>query len=260
MKRLLRLNIALLSALGRVLDMTNTELMEATGIKNATWYRIMGNPNEITVQQLISIANGLSIPVRRFFSYDDSDVVGGKGGYVENPYKPCTYYSENLLNLINTQSTSTWQDVASKLGLSRSNLRNSLLSVTRLPLGRFLKACDLFGIDPFCVIVDPNPLRVNPREQENALTTAPEASALQSYLAAIQNELTDLRTEILMARHDIVRVEKKIDMIIDAHYEDIVAPGDEKPTAELTKQTVKEILSREDKQLSNNEVLSLPAL
>ena len=58
-------------------------------------------------------------------------------------------------------------------------------------------------------------------------------------------------------------MEKKIDMIIDAHYEEIAAVGDKEPTeptAELTKQTVKEILSREDKQLSNNEVLSLPTL
>lgn len=217
MKRILRLNTALLLSLGRVLDMTNMELMQVTGIKNATWYRIMGNPDEITVQQLISIANGLTIPVRRFFSHDDNDVVGGKETYRVNPYKPCFYFGKNLLNLVNTQSTATWQDVASELGLSRSNLRNSLLSVTRLPLNRFLTACELFDIDPFCVIVDPNPLHDNPKGREKLLTTTHGLSSIQSYFATIQNELTNFRTEILMARHDIAVLGNKVDAILEDH-------------------------------------------
>ena len=69
-KRVVRLNTTLFSTLGRVLGMSNTELIKATGISNATWYRVMGHPDEITVQQLIAIANGLHIPVRRFFLYE----------------------------------------------------------------------------------------------------------------------------------------------------------------------------------------------
>ena len=74
-KRVLRLNTTLFPSLGKVLGMSNKELMEATGIRNATWYRIMGHPDEITVQQLVSIANKLLIPVKRFFLYDDANMV-----------------------------------------------------------------------------------------------------------------------------------------------------------------------------------------
>lgn len=259
-KRVVRLNTTLFSTLGRVLGMSNTELMKATGISNATWYRVMGHPDEITVQQLISIANGLHIPVRRFFLYDDTDMVGGKDDYIENPYRSCFYNTKNLMQFIDTRGVATWEEVANELGMSRSNLRKSLLSVTRLPLTRFLAACEIFGIDPFCAIIDPNPLRVNPIERKHTLVSESQYESILANFAITQRELAVFRAEVLNVRRDIVRLEKKIDMIIDAHYEEIAAVDDEEPTAELTKQTVKEILSREDKQLSNNEVLSLPAL
>ena len=156
MKHTLQLNTTLITSLGHVLGKTNAELMEAAGVSNATWYRIMGHPDEITVQQLISIANGLCIPVFRFFSIDGVNVIGNKEDYIENPYKPCYYDAEALQALISTRSAATWQDVANSLGITRTNLRNSLLSYTRLPLARFLATCNAFDIEPFLVIVDPN--------------------------------------------------------------------------------------------------------
>lgn len=256
-KRVVRLNTTLFSTLGRVLGMSNTELMKATGISNATWYRVMGHPDEITVQQLISIANGLHIPVRRFFLYDDTDMVGGKDDYIENPYRSCFYNTKNLMQFIDTRGVATWEEVANELGMSRSNLRKSLLSVTRLPLTRFLAACEIFGIDPFCAIIDPNPLRVNPMELKQTMMSESQYESILANFAITQREMAVFRAEVLNVRRDIVRLEKKIDMIIDAHYEDIAAVDDEEPTAELTKQVVKEIVKRDEALMLHNNISSI---
>ena len=257
MKRALRLNTTLITSLGRVLGMTNTELMEATGIMNATWYRIMGHPDQITVQQLISIANGLRIPVKRFFSIEDTDMVGNKDDYIENQYKPCLFDSKKLLHLIDTCAVTTWQDVANTLGISRSNLRNSLLLVTRLPLDRFLKSCEFFGIDPFCVIIDLNPLHINQRGRSNDMETMQEYAAIQHDISVIQREMAIFRAEIMNVRRDIARLNKKIDIFISANYEDLKNPDEVKRTAVLAKQAAKEIQSRTDKELANEETISL---
>lgn len=256
-KRVVRLNTTLFSTLGRVLGMSNTELMKATGISNATWYRVMGHPDEITVQQLISIANGLHIPVRRFFLYDDTDMVGGKDDYIENPYRSCFYNTKNLMQFIDTRGVATWEEVANELGMSRSNLRKSLLSVTRLPLTRFLAACEIFGIDPFCAIIDPNPLRVNPMELKQTMMSESQYESILANFAITQREMAVFRAEVLNVRRDIVRLEKKIDMIIDAHYEEIAAVDDEEPTAELTKQVVKEIVKRDETLMLHNNTSSI---
>ena len=50
---------------------------------------------------------------------------------------------------------------------------------------------------------------------------------------------------------------KKIDLIIDAHYEDIAAVDDEEPTAELTKQVVKEIVKRDETLMLHNNISSI---
>ncbi|MBO5632518.1 MAG: hypothetical protein J5965_25970 [Aeriscardovia sp.] len=46
-------------------------------------------------------------------------------------------------------------------------------------------------------------------------------------------------------------------MIIDAHYEDIAAVDDEEPTAELTKQVVKEIVKRDETLMLHNIISSI---
>ena len=257
MKRALRLNTTLITSLGRVLGITNTELMEATGIMNATWYRIMGHPDQITVQQLISIANGLRIPVKRFFSIEDTDMVGNKDDYIENPYKPCLYDTKKLLHLIDTCAVATWQDVANTLGISRSNLRNSLLLVTRLPLDRFLTSCEFFGIDPFCVIIDPNPLHNNQRGRSNVMETMQEYATIQHDISAIQREMAIFRAELINIRRDIAGLSKKIDMIVDAYCKKNTAPKEAKRTAAMARKIAKEIQSRASKQFENEEIVSL---
>lgn len=260
MKRALRLNTTLITSLGRVLGITNTELMEATGIMNATWYRIMGHPDQITVQQLISIANGLRIPVKRFFSIEDTDMVGNKDDYIENPYKPCLYDTKKLLHLIDTCAVATWQDVANTLGISRSNLRNSLLLVTRLPLDRFLTSCEFFGIDPFCVIIDPNPLHINQRERCDVMETRQEYATIQHDISAIQREMAIFRAELINIRHDIAGLSKKFDMIVDAYCKKNTAPKEAKRTAAMAGKIAKEIQSRAARENDNDEALLLPAL
>jgi len=216
MKRVLRLNTTLLPALRRVLGKTNAELIETTGVKTTTWYYLMGHPNGITVQQLISIANGLQIPVRRFFSIDETDVIGSQDDYVERPYQPCHYDSGALQQFINTHRV-TWQDIANELGISRVNLRNSLLSVTRLPVTRFLTACEVFGIDPFCIIIDPNPQHINKRGRRDVMETKQEYAAIQHDINTIQHEMANFNAELTNVRRDIAALGKKIDALLGAH-------------------------------------------
>lgn len=199
MKHTLQLNTTLITSLGHVLGKTNAELMEATGVSNATWYRIMGHPDEITVQQLISIANGLCIPVFRFFSIDGVNVIGNKEDYIENPYKPCYYDAEALQALVNTRSAATWQDVANSLGITRTNLRNSLLSYTRLPLARFLATCNAFDIEPFLVIVDPNTHRESNGQRSDMLVpfiTSQNDAPLPENFIEMRIEMAKLRKQL----------------------------------------------------------------
>ena len=258
MKHTLQLNTTLITSLGHVLGKTNAELMEAAGVSNATWYRIMGHPNEITVQQLISIANGLCIPVFRFFSIDGVNVIGNKEDYIENSYKLCYYDAEALQALINTRSAATWQDVANSLGITRTNLRNSLLSYTRLPVARFLTACDAFDIEPFLVIVDQNPQYVN-RGGEKVATTAlgytnlPKSDTTRTDFDSVRRELAELKDELERARRDIADLGKKLDLMLSTH-KGRLSHKKAGQTAVLAKQAAKEAQSRADKQfkITNN--------
>ena len=257
MKHTLRLNTALITSLGHTLGKTNAELMEAAGVSNATWYRIMGHPDEITVQQLISIANGLCIPVFRFFSIDGVNVIGNKEDYIENPYKPCYYDAEALQALTNTRSAATWQDVANSLGITRTNLRNSLLSYTRLPVARFLAACNAFDIEPFFVIVDQNPQYID-RGGEKVATTAlgytnlSEFDTTRTDFDSVRRELAELKDELERARRDIADLGKKIDLMLGTS-KGRISHKKAKQTAVQARQVAKEIQSRANKQLPKDE-------
>lgn len=211
--RILRLNIKLLQTLGKVLDMTNTELMGATGIKNATWYRIMGNPDEITIQQLLSIANGLHIPVTWFFSFGDTDIICSKGEYVRSSYKNCYYNSEALASFVNTRSVATWQSIANSLGMTRTNLRNSLLSVTRLPVARLLSVCNVFDMDPFFFIIDPNPPHAVRREKEDNDVASGKYEKILENIASMQREMAYFKVLLEETKRDIAELGKKLDEV-----------------------------------------------
>lgn len=155
MKTLL-LNIKLLNSLSNVLGVSPAELRNATGISNGTWYRIMSKPDGVTVQQLLSIANGLHIPVSRFFTDGEVIVVGRREDYVTEPYLECYYDEAKLHSLVSHRPEATWKAAAKHLGMSRQYARDSLMAVTRTPITRFLGICHVFGIYPFDILIDPN--------------------------------------------------------------------------------------------------------
>ncbi len=153
----IRLNTKLISMLHRVLFVPPSDIMHAANIPKSTWYRIMQSPELITIQQLLGIANGLHIPVRRFFSQGHTDVIGRRDNYVTDPYAVCRYDSDALQKLVASRAVTTWQQMADATSISRTNLRRSLTAETRTPVERFLIICRICTIDPFSILVDPNP-------------------------------------------------------------------------------------------------------
>lgn len=73
---MLYLNEYLLKDLAHTLRMTYKEISSLSNISITTLYRILEAPSRISVQQLIDLANGLCVPVSRFFSCNNDDKVG----------------------------------------------------------------------------------------------------------------------------------------------------------------------------------------
>lgn len=245
--RIYRLNTKLLQTLGKVLDMTNTELMEATGIKNSTWYRIMGNPDEMTIQQILSIANGLHIPVTWFFSIGDTDIICKKGEYIRHSYKNCYYNSEALASFVNTRSIATWQSIANSLGMTRTNLRNSLLSITRLPVARLLTVCNVFDMDPFYFIIDPNPPHADQREKEKTIATMREYETILANIAAMKREIVYFKVLLEETRREIAELGKKLDAV--------AVDNEVQPIAWRTKRIASELAKEAQKQQKQKKKL-----
>lgn len=110
----IRLNARLVSSLNSVLFKSAAELMDAAGIASTTWYKVMKEPNAITVQQLLAISNALKIPVRRFFSSGSSDIVGHHDDYVVDNCLPCSYDADSLRAFVESNNRVTWQMARSK--------------------------------------------------------------------------------------------------------------------------------------------------
>ena len=251
----LQFNTTLLQSLGRLLRMTNAEIMKATGISNATWYRILARPDEITVQQLMAIANGLHIPARRFFTIDGTNTIGGQDDYIENPYRPCSYDAMALQQLINTRNGTTWQDVANLLGMTRVNLRNSLLSITRLPVARLLKVCEAFGIDPFVAIIDPNPQRGVQREQLDTTQSNFDIALIKQELASIMRELVDTKFKVSMFRKEFEKLDDKYESLVSLLTE---ALGEDAVIKEYKPIKYRQDNTRQVEQQTENGDLLLP--
>lgn len=152
-----RLNTKLLSTLTGVLFMQAADLRNAVGIAKSTWYDIMRKPDEITVQYLLSIANGLHIPVRRFFSTGRTETAVKREDLIAEPYADCYYAGDALRDMINRRQDATWKRAGEIAGMAYQSIQKSLSSETRTPVVRFLAVCEAFGIDPFTILVDPNP-------------------------------------------------------------------------------------------------------
>lgn len=188
-----KLNVRLISTLTKVLRMTHNEISEATKIPIATWYRIVGDPQRITVPQLISLCNGLHIPVRRFFYTGRTHVVGVREDYIVSGYRPCRYDGSAVTEAIGRGTAITQREAAKVVGLHWSRINEYLRAERRLTVEQLLSFCQAFGFDPFQFLVDPN--------VENAVRSKAEAPN-NAALTALMEEVRALREELQQVRSD----------------------------------------------------------
>ena len=154
---MMQLNEKLLKELPRILNMTNRAISEKSNIAISTWYRIVQTPSKISVHQLIDLANGLHIPVSRFFSAEHSNEIGKRDDYiVGNNFIECYYNGEAILKVIKSGVVSSYKDAATSVGVHPNRVKESLLAVHRLPVTRLLNFCNAFTLYFFEFIVDPN--------------------------------------------------------------------------------------------------------
>lgn len=205
----IRLNARLVSSLNSVLFKSAAELMDAAGIASTTWYKVMKEPNSITVQQLLAISNALKIPVRRFFSSGSSDIVGHHDDYVVDNCLPCSYDADSLRAFVESNNRVTWQMAAEATRTTPSHLRNSMLLETRLPVPRFLTACEAFGIDPFSILIDPNATSSKGRK--------PDIGALGVEMAALRADLASIRAEVEKINGTVAELQAKCDDLLSAY-------------------------------------------
>lgn len=207
MKTTFRLNQRLISTLNRVLMLSPTDIMGSAHIASSTWYRIMQAPSSISVQHLLGIANGLHIPVRRFFSTGNTDLIGRRDDYIVEPYSPCRYDNSTLQQIVNTRRDATWKRAAEATGLTRDHLRNSLLAVTRTPVTRFLTVCDAFDVDPFTILIDPNP---EPKRKKTVSRQGPDLSAEIADLSHRISELSETVADLTAKYNDLLHAHEAL--------------------------------------------------
>lgn len=185
-----KLNTRLIGTLSSVLYIPAGEILDSTGISTGTWYRIMKEPDILTIQQLLAIANGLHIPVKRFFYTGSMLLVGHRDDYITDSYQECRYDSDVLQEFMTTSNNATWKHAAEIIGVTRDNLRNSLLGARRTPVTRFLQVCNIFGIDPFTILIDPNPEQTT-KGGRHTKSVPPSFSAEISKLRQDMTKLSD---------------------------------------------------------------------
>ena len=216
MKASVKLNQELICTLNSVLGISPELIWTSANITRGTWYNIMRKPGDISIEQLLGISNGQKIPVRRFFYTTHEHVVGKKDDYIVEPYMECSYNASVLHEIINTHSDATWQKAAKVVDLSPSRLRNSLLAITRTPVSRFLIVCETFGIDPFTILIDPNPEYRNTGKRSKSAFLA-EINALRQQVASLNANTSDLNSKYadLAGKYD--GLQTKYDNLLEAH-------------------------------------------
>ena len=200
-----RLNTKLISTLHSVLYMPVAEVRAAAGITRSTWYELMAKPETITVQQLLGIANGLHIPVSRFFSSGRADLIGKRDDYVTEPYVQCRYDNEALRQIVCTRPDTTWKRAAEITGMTYQHLQKSLMAQTRTPVARLLTVCHTFDIDLSTILVDGNPVKSKGKKrqtEEDVLRK--EVNSLRDDVRALASTVQELKEmyERLLSDHD----------------------------------------------------------
>lgn len=198
-----KLNSQLIVSLADALYVSPSVIMGASGIANSTWYRIMQQPDILTIQQLLGIANGMRIPVKRFFYTGCMLIVGHRDDYITDPYSPCRYDAEALKEFVDTTDSATWMKAAKEIGVTRDNLRHSLMGERRTPVIRFLEVCNVFGINPFRFLVDPNPeveigsgRRYKPGASTELKALREDVSRLSDTVSDLMQKYSDLQRQL----------------------------------------------------------------
>ena len=199
----IRINQKFISNLGTVLFMPLPDMIAATFKNHSTWYRVVKNPAGITIQQLLTLANGLHIPVSRFFSTGSTDIIGQRSDYITDPYTPCFYDASTLRRLMETHQDATWKKASDATGVTRDNLRNSLMGETRTPVARFLSVCQVFDINPFAILIDPNP-SVKHNKRDTSTKRSDRNEGLRSEMNALREDVHRLAAivEDLTAKYE----------------------------------------------------------
>jgi len=221
-----RLNTGLIASLKKEKLLPAGEMIKSTVRNKSTWYRLMDHPDEITVQQLIALANGLHIPVRRFFMTGSKLDVNRscRDCVVRDGYLPCEYDAAALQRIVDSRPDVTWQKAAVATGMSRDNLKNSLLAVRRTPVTRFLEACEALKIAPFTILLDPNPepkksRRTSSGGQDDALHA--EVRQMHQDIETLNQTVEDLKQkyESLQMKYEQLaqRLQVNIGTINDSH-------------------------------------------
>lgn len=212
-----RLNTRLLNTLPSVLNMQTVDIRKASGIARSTWYDILSKQDTFTVQHLLSIANGLHIPVRRFFSTGQTDVVGRRDDYVTEPYADCYYLGESLREAINDRQDATWRRAGEIAGMTYQHVQRSLSSETRTPVVRFLAVCEAFGIDPFTILVDPNPEPVPGRKRKDHRKDPRKDPALLAEIDSLRESVGRLSGTVEDVTRKYGDLLAKYDRLLSAH-------------------------------------------
>lgn len=207
----IRLNIKLLKTLSSVLLMPASDMIEKTTISSSTWYYILSKPDTITIQHLLSVANGLHIPVRRLFSHGSTDIVGSRDDYTTDPYLPCRYDGSKLQRIVKTRSDATWQKASKVSGITPTNLRNSILGESRTPVTRFLTVCAAFDIDPFTILIDENP------EHTKGKRSFPSNPAARKTNTSLRTDIADLSRKMDSLNEAIAELKAKYEDLLVAH-------------------------------------------
>ena len=206
----IRLNTNLIKSLSDVLFMTASEMMDAAHIPCTTWYAIRKKPEDITIQYLLAIANGLHIPVRRFFSTEKETFIGKRDDYITEPYLECSYNADALQEMVSSHADITWKKASDATGITYDNLRKSLLGDRKTPVDRFLLACKAFKIDPFTILTDPNP------EAKKRKATVPVASPACSD-EALRADVKELTQQLAGLNAAVTDISKKYEELLKRH-------------------------------------------
>lgn len=158
-----------------------------------------------------------------------------------------------MQKVIDSDTISSYRDIASIVGLHPNRVKESLLSEHRLPVTRLLDFCNATKMDFFNFLVAPNNKSDNSKEKKRAIATDSDYTTILHEIQLMLREQAIFRDEI---RRDIARLDKKIDMFIDTYSKDLTAQEEAKRTAVLAKQAAKEAQSRAERQLANVKVLS----